>query len=53
LNDGVLHEYNDNHSAFKWTVLKLNNRELIVTDVLENEKATTHYYIKLTGYNSK
>jgi hypothetical protein len=50
LVNGILTEYYGDDSELHWSILKLNNRQLVVTDKSRKEPST-YYYLKMKGYN--
>jgi len=51
LVNGILTQYYSDDSELHWSILKLNNRQLVVTDISRKEPST-YYYLKMKGYTA-
>lgn len=49
LQNGILTQYYSDDSELNWTILTLNNRQLVITDK-SLKKPSTYFYLKMKGY---
>jgi hypothetical protein len=49
LQNGILTQFYSDDSELNWTILTLNNRQLVITDKSLNEPST-YFYLKMKGY---